>query len=659
MGIEKMSLLSVDGPIDDLEKVLMACCDSHQFQIKTSGAVLRNLNEQNPYLGIYSKIHDMAVNLKIEPEYCDFRSQPYDTPEEFDSVFEGISDQYDELSGRLGEVNRVLEEYKETDAYLKHLVGLNVSFRDLYELKYVKIRIGRLPAESEPKLQYYAGKTFVFMPFERSVDYTYGIYLTPTNAADFADNIMNSLGFERTRLPDYLEENAENAYNKLAEEIKEKTVEKEELEKELAYFTDMLKSDFNAVLCKLKYKADCFELRKKAVIGKEKFSFSGYCPTKECGKLQEELARVSPDVQCLEIPVDKKGAAEETPVRLKNNWFVRPFEMFVKMYGLPAYSTFDPTPYVAVTYMILFGLMFGDVGQGLVVTLLGLLLTKLTKNGLAPIMTRLGVFSMAGGCIYGSVFGIETIITPIYHRGDIWKNVCKLFGNLGIPEHPENIFQAAMVVLLFALVIGVILILISMIFNMALKFKAGHKGEAVFSVNGLCGIVLYASLVVGLICSLLFGIQLMNPVYVIGLIGIPALLIFFREPILDAMAHKKSEEPFKVGNFIISNFIELFEAAISFLSNTMSYLRVGGFVLSHAGFMLVVSQLAGTANGEAPITAKTVIVYIVGNLVVMGIEGLLVGIQVLRLEFYEIFSRFYDGGGKVFEPVEIKLDSEI
>ncbi len=113
-----------------------------------------------------------------------------------------------------------------------------------------------------------------------------------------------------------------------------------------------------------------------------------------------------------------------------------------------------------------------------------------------------------------------------------------------------------------------------------------------------------------------------------------------------------------VGNFIIENFIELFESAISFLSNTMSYLRVGGFVLSHAGFMLVVSQLAGTANSGAPITVKTVIVYIIGNAIVMGIEGLLVGIQVLRLEFYEIFSRFYEGGGTDFKPVEIKLDAE-
>lgn len=657
MGIEKMSLMSVEGSIDDLENALMACCDSHQFQMTTSGAVLRNLNEQNPYLGVYSKIHDMAVNLKIEPKYCDFKSLPYETPEDFDGYFEGISERYNELSERLIEVNSVLEDHRATDAYIQHLVGLDVPFHDLFTLKYVKIRIGRLPAENEQKLGYYASKCFIFMPFERSGGYVYGIYFAPKTLIEFADDVMNSLCFERTKLPDYLEDNAENAEKKLAEAIAAETAQKEALEKELAAFTGQLESDFTAVMCKLKYKADCFELRKKAVITDEKFSFSGFCPTSECKTLKQSLKEVSPYVQCLEIPVEKKGASDEIPVKLKNNRLVRPFEMFVKMYGLPSYSTFDPTPYVAVTYMILFGLMFGDVGQGLVVSLLGLLLTKLTKNGLAPIMTRLGLFSMGGGLIYGSVFGIETIIPPIYHRGNIWHGVCKLFGGLGIPEHPENIFQAAMVVLMFALVVGVILILISMIFSMTLKFKAGKTGEALFSVNGLSGVIFYAALISGVAGQLLFGVKLLTPPYIICLIVLPIMLIFFKEPLSNLISGKKPEEKMSVGNFIIENFIELFESAISFLSNTMSYLRVGGFVLSHAGFMLVVSQMAGTAAG-APVTVKTVIVYIIGNLVVMAIEGLLVGIQVLRLEFYEIFSRFYDGNGTGFDPVEIRLDAE-
>ncbi|MDE7361839.1 MAG: hypothetical protein K2N38_07885 [Oscillospiraceae bacterium] len=659
MAIEKMSLVSVEGSAEFLDEALMACCDSRQFQISTGGAVLRNLSEQNPYLATYTKIRDMAVNLNIKAEYCDFKYVPYETGEDFERYFEEISAKYDEISAQREQVSQMLEEHKQTDAYLQHLIGLDVSFKDLFGLKYVKMRIGRLPAENEKKLGYYVSKCFVFLPFEKTPDYVYGIYLAPKSLIDFADSVMNSLCFERTVLPSYLEDNPEDADKKLASRIEAEEKEMTRLEQEMAYFTDELRGEFNAVMCKLKYKSDCFELRKKVIISNDKFSFSGFCPTSEFKRLESVIKSISEDLRVLEIPVEKGKARKDVPVRLKNNRLTRPFEMFVKMYGLPTYGTFDPTPYVAFTYMILFGLMFGDVGQGLVVTLLGLLLTKLTKNGLAPIMTRLGVFSMAGGCIYGSVFGIETIIKPIYHREEIWHNVCKMFGGLGVPEHPENVFQAATAVLLFALFIGVILILISMIFNMVLNFRAGRKGEALFAVNGAAGILLYAAVVAGAAGQLMYGVPMFSAPYVICLIVLPVLLIFFKHPLSDLIAGKKREEKLSIGNFIIENFIELFESAISFLSNTMSYLRVGGFVLSHAGFMLVVSQLAGTAHGDAPVTVKTVIVYIIGNAIVMGIEGLLVGIQVLRLEFYEIFSRFYDGGGTDFKPVEIKLDAEI
>lgn len=659
MGIEKMSRISVEGPADMLDPALMACSESGQFQITAAGSVVRNTGEQNPYSGILAKVRDMAVNLKIKAEYCDFKYLPYETAEDFENYFEDISRRYYDINEKYVNVTQSLEEHKGTEAYLKHLVGLDVSFHDLFSLKYVKARIGRLPLDNERKLDYYSSKCFIFLPFERGAGYVYGIYMAPASRMEFADELMNTMGFERTELPSYLEENAEGADKKLAEQIAAEEKEKERLERELAYFTEELEGDFRAALCKLKFKSDCYELRRKAIITDHSFSFSGYCPTREFKGIESALKSASKDIDCTEMPVEKKGAPADVPIKLKNNFFTRPFEMFVKMYGLPSYGGFDPTPYVAFTYMILFGLMFGDVGQGFLVTVLGLILTKTTKNGLAPIMTRLGFFSMAGGCIYGSVFGIETIIKPIYHRENIWHGVCRLFGGLGIPEHPENIFQAATVVLLFALAIGIVLILISMIFNTVMNFRAGKTGAALFSVNGVAGIVFYAALVVGMAGTLLFGVPLLNAPYVICLIVLPVVLIFFKEPLSNLISGRKSEEKMSVGNFIIENFIELFESAISFLSNTMSYLRVGGFVLSHAGFMLVVSQLAGTTDPSNPITAKTIITYIIGNILVMAIEGLLVGIQVLRLEFYEIFSRFYDGNGKSFTPIEIDLNSEI
>ena len=658
MGIEKMSLMSVSGPLETLDRALMACSGSGQFQMTASGSVMRS-SDQNPYSGIFSRFRDMAAALKIKAEYCDFKNIPYETGEEFEDYFDKINGRYSDINGNFEQVMQSLEEHRNTKTYVSHLAGMNVSFKELFSLKYVKIRIGRLPSDEVKKLDYYDNNCLIFRPFEQTADFVYGIYVTPVSDFEFSDEVMRSLGFERVRLPAYLEDNAADAERKLEEQIAREERQIQLLEKELASLVNELGDEFCAVMCKLKFKSDCYELRRRAVIADNRFSFSGYCPSKEYKNIEAAVMEGSDKIECTEIPVDRKGASAEVPVKLRNNFLTRPFEMFVKMYGLPTYGGFDPTPYVAFTYMILFGLMFGDVGQGLVVTLLGLLLTKTTKNGLAPIMTRLGFFSMAGGCIYGSVFGIETIIKPIYHRENIWHGVCSLFSGLGIPEHPENIFQAATVVLLFALSIGIVLILISMIFNTVQNFKAGKTGAALFSVNGVAGIVFYAALVVGMVCTLLFGIPLLNAPYVICLIVLPVLLIFFKEPLSNLISGRKSEEKISVGNFIIENFIELFESAISFLSNTMSYLRVGGFVLSHAGFMLVVSQLAGTTEAGAPITAGTVITYIIGNIIVMGIEGLLVGIQVLRLEFYEIFSRLYDGNGKSFTPVVIDMNSDI
>ena len=102
----------------------------------------------------------------------------------------------------------------------------------------------------------------------------------------------------------------------------------------------------------------------------------------------------------------------------------------------------------------------------------------------------------------------------------------------------------------------------------------------------------------------------------------------------------------------MQNFFEVFEYLLSYATNTMSFLRVGAFVLVHAGMMLVVFTLAEMTSGIG-----YVLIAIIGNVFVMGLEGLLVGIQVLRLEFYEMFSRFFDGDGRPFNPVVVRRDA--
>lgn len=650
MGIERMSRLTVEGSLDKLDDALVLCCESKQFQMTEmgDGSMLRSTTEQNPYESAYNAMNEMAAALKIKPEFVDYSGIEMVSGEEFAAYTKKISEELAWIKKEYDDIASSLEEHKHTNTFLKHLIGLDVSFHDLKSMQYVEFRIGTVPTENLLKLEYFDNKALHFIPIDNSGSDTWGIYLAPKNSIEFADAVMSSLFFRPADIPDYLVADPATTTAILDKVIVDEEKIKEDLQKKIDEYIAENRSEMLAALSKLKYLNDCFELRKKAFVSGDSFTFAGYCPTRNSNELCEKLSAVE-GLKASAVAISSKGAPTDVPVKLRNNIVFRPFEMFVKMYGLPEYGTFDPTPYVAVTYMLLFGIMFGDVGQGLVISLLGILLSIFTKNGLAPIMTRIGLCSAAMGVVYGSVFGIETIIEPFFHRENIWKL-------LGYTERPENIFQVSTTLLIAALGIGIVLIAISMTFNTVLNFSKHKIGEALFSVNGVCGLTFYISLIAGAAGMMMFGVDLFSPAYVICLILLPLILIFFKHPLSDLISGKKHTEKVSVGNFIIENFIELFEAALSFLSNTMSFLRVGGFILSHAGMMLVVGQLAGTNAPGAEISVTTVIVYILGNLFVMGVEGLLVGIQILRLEFYEIFNRFYSGNGQSFRPLEITFE---
>ena len=203
-------------------------------------------------------------------------------------------------------------------------------------------------------------------------------------------------------------------------------------------------------------------------------------------------------------------------------------------------------------------------------------------------------------------------------------------------------------ILVSAVALGVVLILISMTFNVILAFRKHNLERALFSSNGLCGLLFYGAALGGAVSAILLGRNLFSPLYVIFLIILPLLAILFEIPLgkLVSGTPFREAKPEHTGSYIMEHFFELIEVVLSFFSNTMSFLRVGAFVLSHAGMMsvvLVLSDMVGA--GASPV------VVVLGNLFVMAMEGLIVGIQVLRLEFYEMFSRYYDGDGKPFVPI--------
>ena len=194
------------------------------------------------------------------------------------------------------------------------------------------------------------------------------------------------------------------------------------------------------------------------------------------------------------------------------------------------------------------------------------------------------------------------------------------------------------------------IIIVSILVNIIVRLRRHNYEEAVFGNNGIAGLLFFSGLLL-IIVGILTGHSMISKPLIIGLVVLPLLMMFFREP-LGALLSKKHYEMPPIGDFIASNFFECFEFLLGYATNTLSFIRVGGFVFSHAGLMSVVLLLSEMIGGDS----RSWITIVIGNAFVMCLEGLIVGIQVLRLEFYEIFSRCYDGDGKPFTPIKVEFD---
>ncbi len=648
MAIEKMELVNIAGLVSDLDQVLLKCCQSNCFHIELAihsaeeeRKGLSTLNEENPYTSVLRNITKLATNLNLKFESLNYADIYMDDIAKIDQTTSDIQKKITEYTHNLQDVRAEISLQEQALRQLKHLSGIDVKFERLFSCEYLKIRVGKLPVDSYPKLSYYDDKDFFFIPFETTSSYVWGCYFVPNSSSALVDDIFRSLYFERIRIPDFVKGTAEKAFEDIQTDIeKEKKTEQELIEK-----IEALKNEnfeyLNKAFVKLKFLNDTFELRRMVATINGKFYMIGFIPHKE-KKRFEELFDTIASVSIVFNPPDSDTQIQP-PTKMKNGFFSKPFSMLVEMYGLPKYGGINPTSFFAITYTLLFGMMFGDVGQGAVIVAIGLVMSLFMKQQVGGILTRVGLSSMFFGFIYGSVFGFEHLLDPVYHAIEL--------------EHkPIEVFEKTNFLLISAVAIGVLLITISITLNIIIGFREKNYEKALFGSNGIAGLTFYLSLVIGAVCTLL-GNNIMTVPYVIGLIVIPLLLMFFRTPLSNYVKYKKThvgEEVEGIGIFIAENFFELFEFLLSYITNTMSFLRVGGFILSHAGMMLVVMTLAeGVSAGVSPI------IIVIGNIFVMAMEGMIVAIQVIRLEFYEIFSRFYDGDGKPFVPVQVNLDADI
>ena len=420
MAIEKMALVQIEGVLKRVNKTLMKCCESKCFHIISSNRTndsrsggFKSLKSKSPYEPLVNRCRAIANSLGIEIKTVDYDDIDFNVSVDFSNYFELIEKKLNEILDRKLTLESSLKEHSEALMLAERLSGFDVKFSEIFACDFIKIRFGRLPVESVPKLSYYSDRSFTYYRFAEDEKYAQILYIVPKDNSVEVDEIFNSLFFERTRIPDYFQGDADEAKTQMLKAVREENEALDAVNADIKALRLEIEGTFLKVASKLTALDQSYELRQNVSVYNNKFFISGYVPKRKLKEFTDSVTSVS-DVEVREKPLDSEPNSSP-PVLLRNCWLFRPFEMFVKMYGLPNYNCFDPTPYVAVTFMLIFGIMFGDVGQSAVLAIAGFLAYKFKKMDLGGIIGMVGLAGIVSGFIYGSVFGNEEILPELFH----------------------------------------------------------------------------------------------------------------------------------------------------------------------------------------------------------------------------------------------------
>ena len=369
------------------------------------------------------------------------------------------------------------------------------------------------------------------------------------------------------------------------------------------------------------------------------YLISGWIPERRWASLQGELSRATEGQAILE-KVDPEDLREVRqgivgiPILFNNPLLVSPFEKLTSLYGTPHYREVEPTVFFALSFLVLFGLMFGDVGQGGVLFLLGYLVFRrvyrFTDYGI--ILMECGVSSMVFGFLYGTVFGLETILPALWFRP---------------LEHIQYLVKVS-------LILGTALVSLGLALNLinALRLK---EREKLFSGSGLAGALLYW-MSMGLALKVLLTGKIAAGEWKLLLWVAAALLaiMILHRPVYRLAVRKRSpggiSKPAGLMTELLESIVETFDDLLRFTANTLSFIRVAAFALAHAALFIAVFSIANVVSHGPGRGISYWLVVALGNAIIILLEGLVVSIQVVRLEYYEFFGKFFRGGGKRFRP---------
>jgi V/A-type H+-transporting ATPase subunit I len=553
----------------------------------------------------------------------------------FDMTKESVDSMYILVKEIIEEIDQIEVNLRRLEeiSCSKCLEDIDVDFRMLMELDFFTSKWGHLTKENSKKLNknYENIPALILHMGEKNSEEIY-IAIYPKSFETETDKILKSLDFQEIQVDKEFLGHPHDMDEMIAQKKIEHSLRIDEL-KLLAreYLEDNLKM-IEINYSRIVMEKHINEIKNKMLSTTNFVYFSAWISQDDNSDLEDYLKTYDTRVYYEFTPISRNSIYLDIPTKMTNNWIFKPFETLVKMYGVPSYNEIDPTTYFGLIYMLLFGLMFGDFGQGMVFVVAGYIIKKYKHNLNGAILERLGLSSMLFGTFYDSFFGYEHVISHYFP----WLPYIRPIENINL-------------ILGGSVVLGIIMLSSSYVYSIRNKLKSFDYEEGIFGRNGIIGFILFLSIVFFAGTMFISINPLISDILLIMIIGL-GLMIFLKEPLYRYFYKKKPMFKNGAKEYFIESIFEIFETFLSIFSNSLSFIRVGAFALNHVGLSVAFHTLAALINTGW----GNVLLFFIGNLLVIFLEGLIVFIQGLRLVFYELFSKYYTGEGREFAPTKLQ-----
>ncbi|MEA3227403.1 MAG: V-type ATPase 116kDa subunit family protein [Planctomycetota bacterium] len=517
---------------------------------------------------------------------------------------------------------------------------------------FISMQIGKLPALNVKQLEdglKDLPSLNISMGQENEMAHHLLISMKRDNEA--INKILANAGWTRVELPGELRSVKKDVFKGLSTKLEKLAAEQRKVEQKVKELVKKEEKHITEVWINLRVNELFQKIQANFKSSSRTVIFTGWLPSSKKEKLTRKIKQACEDRCYLEWnEAGSKGViGDDIPVRFNNPKTLAPFQMLVRNFGVPKYGTIDPTPFVMPLYLAMFGLMFGDAGQGFVLAILGILgVSSWKKNeakqglcNLAWLVIWCGCSSMLFGALFGSYFG-KGLLPPL------WFNFHGIIaGHSSGSSMVSDVFDILSITIYF----GISVIFLGLFFNWINIIREKKWMELVFDKGGILGGWIYAGGIYIASFMISHGYKEFPPGLVLFLlVGLPSLLLFVKEP-YHYFKHESGEKPnlaFAFINFLMEWVVELLEIFSGYLSNTLSFMRVAGIGIAHACLMTSFFTLAGMTSGIG-----SILILILGNMLVISLEGLTAGIQALRLNYYEFFTKFFHGTGKLYTPISL------